>query len=401
MVMKRRSKPLQYIRSRGFAPRVAITLGSGLDEVVGRLHTQVQIPYKLIPHFPGTTVQGHGGTLHLGTWKGVPVAILEGRVHCYEGHAPATVVFPVRALALAGVETFILTCAAGGIASKSKPGGFMVFSDHLHLQGVNPLVGVHDPRWGAQFVDLTEAYDPRLRRITRKAASKLRVPCFEGVYASLLGPTYETPAEIRALKGMGADAVGMSTVPEVMAARQLKCRVLAIATISNRAAGLAGKPLSHEEVLAAGRAASRHLADLLDAVLPQLGEGSGEAMNPGRTHRARRGSAGERLRRLLPLQSGGGIAGLERQGLHGVQRRELHLRPDGMRRARRPVEGPLGGRKEVHANCCRDFQRAACLTLRRLPATPLGILWRHRSHSRQPARLPENPAARGNLSPSV
>ena len=264
----------RYIRSRGFAPRVAITLGSGLDEVVGRLHTQVQIPYKLIPHFPGTTVQGHGGTLHLGTWKGVPVAILEGRVHCYEGHAPATVVFPVRALALAGVETFILTCAAGGIASKSKPGGFMVFSDHLHLQGVNPLVGIHDPRWGAQFVDLTEAYDPRLRRITRKAASKLRVPCFEGVYASLLGPTYETPAEIRALKGMGADAVGMSTVPEVMAARQLKCRVLAIATISNRAAGLAGKPLSHEEVLAAGRAASRHLADLLDAILPKLGEGS-------------------------------------------------------------------------------------------------------------------------------
>jgi purine-nucleoside phosphorylase len=123
-------------------------------------------------------------------------------------------------------------------------------------------------------VDLTEAYDPRLRRITRKAASKLRVPCFEGVYASWLGPTYETPAEIRALKGMGVDAVGMSTVPEVMAARQLKCRVLAIATIANRAAGLAGKPLAHEEVLAAGRAASRNLADLLDVVLPQLGEES-------------------------------------------------------------------------------------------------------------------------------
>ena len=263
-----------YILSRGFPPRVAITLGSGLDEVVGRLHTQALIPYKLIPHFPGTTVQGHGGTLHLGTWKGVPVAILEGRIHYYEGHAAASVVFPVRALALAGVQTFILTCAAGGIAAKSKPGGFMVFSDHLHLQGVNPLVGVHDRRWGAQFVDLTEAYDPRLRRITRKAATKLRLPCFEGVYASLLGPTYETPAEIRALRSLGADAVGMSTVPEVMAARQLQRRVLAIATISNRAAGLAGKPLSHEEVLKAGRAASHHLADLLDAILPQLGEES-------------------------------------------------------------------------------------------------------------------------------
>lgn len=263
-----------YIRSKGFAPRVAITLGSGLDEVVRCLQAQVKIPYKLIPHFPGTTVQGHGGALHLGNWKGVPVAILEGRVHYYEGHAPATVVFPVRALALAGVETFILTCAAGGIAAKLKPGGFMLFSDHLHLQGVNPLIGIHDSRWGAQFVDLTEAYDLRLRGITRKTATRLRIPCFEGVYASLLGPTYETPAEIRALKRMGADAVGMSTVPEVMAARQLQRRVLAIATISNRAAGLAGKPLAHEEVLAAGRAASRNLADLLDSILPQLDEGS-------------------------------------------------------------------------------------------------------------------------------
>jgi purine-nucleoside phosphorylase len=262
-----------FILSEGFTPRVAITLGSGLDEVVGRLHEQVRIPYKHIPHFPGTSVQGHGGTLHLGHWKKIPVAILEGRVHCYEGHAPSSVVFPVRVLALAGVETFILTCAAGGIAAQSKPGGFMLFSDHLHLQGVNPLVGVHDSRWGAQFVDLTEAYDPDLRRRARKAARRLRVPCFEGVYAALLGPTYETPAEIRALKGMGADAVGMSTVPEVMAARQLKRRVLAIATISNRAAGLAGKPLSHEEVLVAGRTASRHLADLLDEILPRLGEG--------------------------------------------------------------------------------------------------------------------------------
>lgn len=259
-----------YIRSRGAAPRVALTLGSGLDEVVRRLDSKAKLPYHLIPHFPGTSVQGHGGTLHLGTWKRVPIAILEGRVHCYEGHAPSTVVFPVRALALAGVETFILTCAAGGIAAKSAPGGFMIFSDHLHLQGLNPLVGAHDPRWGAQFVDLTEAYDPGLRRIARKAAARIRVSCFEGVYASLLGPTYETPAEIRALKGMGADAVGMSTVPEVMAARQLQRRVLAIATISNRAAGLAGKPLSHQEVLAAGRAASKHLADFLDLVLPQV-----------------------------------------------------------------------------------------------------------------------------------
>jgi len=260
----------EFLIARGFVARVAITLGSGLQEVVGKLRGQVKIPFNLIPHFPRTTVQGHGNTLHLGTWKKVPVAILEGRAHCYEGHTPATVAFPVRVLALAGVQTFILTCAAGGIAAKAKPGGFMVFSDHLHLQGANPLVGVHDPRWGGQFVDLTATYDPRLRRITMRAAAKLLVPSFEGVYASLLGPTYETPAEIRALKRMGADSVGMSTVPEVMAARQLQRRVLAIATISNRAAGLAGTPLLHEEVLAACRAASHHLADLLDAVLPQI-----------------------------------------------------------------------------------------------------------------------------------
>lgn len=259
-----------HILTYGAAPRLALTLGSGLDEVVRRLDAQTRMPYRKVPHFPGTTVEGHGGTLHLGTWRRVPMAILEGRAHCYEGHEPASVVFPVRALALAGVETFIFTCAAGGIAARSRPGGFMIFADHLHLQGVNPLAGIHDPRWGAQFVDLTDAYDHELRRVACQAAVKLRLPCFEGVYACLLGPTYETPAEIRALRGMGAHAVGMSTVPEVMAARQLGRRVLAIATISNRAAGLAGKPLSHAEVLAAGRAASQHLADLLDFVLPRV-----------------------------------------------------------------------------------------------------------------------------------
>jgi len=263
----------EYLRARGFTPRVAITLGSGLDEVVCRFKTELSVPYERIPYFPVTIVKGHCGALHLGVWKGVPAAIMEGRVHCYEGYTPAAVAFPVRALALAGVETFILTCAAGGIAPKAKPGGFMLFSDHLNLQGVNPLAGFHDPRWGPQFVDLTEAYDPRLRRVARQAAVRLRVPCFEGVYVSLLGPSFETPAEIRALRRLGADAVGMSTVPEVIAARQLHRRVLAVATISNRAAGLAGRPLSHEEVLATGRAASRHLADLLEAILPDVAKG--------------------------------------------------------------------------------------------------------------------------------
>ncbi len=260
----------KYIQSHGLIPKVAITLGSGLDDVVNHFQAKAKIPYEKIPDFPLPTIQGHAGGLFLGDWNGVPVAVLAGRVHCYEGHTPAAVVFPVRALALAGVETFILTCAAGGIAAKSRPGDFMVFSDHLNLQGVNPLAGPHDGRWGTQFVDLTESYDPRLRATVLNAARKLRVRCFEGVYASMLGPSYETPVEIRALKGMGADAVGMSTVPEVIAARQLNRRVLAIATITNRAAGLAGKPLSHQAVLSVGRAASSNLARLLDRILPQI-----------------------------------------------------------------------------------------------------------------------------------
>jgi purine-nucleoside phosphorylase len=262
---------VRYLQARWrVPPRVAITLGSGLAEVAGRLKAQVRIPYRLIPHFPRPTAFGHGSALRLGVWKGVPVAVMEGRVHLYEGFLPAEVVFPVRVMALAGIKVFVLTCAAGGIAPEAKPGSFMIFADHLSLQGVSPLAGVHDARWGARFVDLTEAYDSGLRRLARRAAAKLRLKCLEGVYASLLGPNYETPAEIRALRRLGADAVGMSTAPEVMAIRQSGCRVLALATITNRAAGLAGKALTHEEVLAVGRVASRHLAALLEVILPQL-----------------------------------------------------------------------------------------------------------------------------------
>ena len=260
----------RLIKSWGVAPKIAMILGSGLDEVVTRLEIKATIPYAKIPHFPLPAVRGHQGSLHLGKWNGVPIGILSGRVHGYEGHSPDAVVFPVRALALAGVETFILTCAAGGISPKLKPGDFMVFRDHLNLQGSNPLAGPHDPRWGTQFVDMTEPYCALLRSTARNAARQLRLRCFPGIYASLPGPSYETPAEIRALKRFGADAVGMSTAPEVLAARQCGCRVLAVATITNRAAGLGDQPLSHEEVLAAGRAASTNLAELLDQIISKL-----------------------------------------------------------------------------------------------------------------------------------
>jgi purine-nucleoside phosphorylase len=252
-------------------PRVGIVLGSGLGEVANRLRETKTIAYKSIPHFPRPTVHGHAGRLHLGRWGRVPVAVLQGRLHFYEGCAPAEVVFPVRVLALAGIKTLVLTCAAGGIARQATPGSFMIFADHLNLQGLNPLVGAHDERWGPRFPDLTAAYDADLRALALRTARAQGLKCFAGVYAALLGPNYETPAEIRAWRKLGADAVGMSTVPEVLAARQMGARVLAIATITNRAAGLARRPLVHQEVLAAAQRVTRNLAALLGAIVFQLG----------------------------------------------------------------------------------------------------------------------------------
>lgn len=264
---------VRFLRKRlPVQPRLGIVLGSGLGDAVGGLRDAAKIPYKSIPNFPGPTVRGHAGTFHLGFWGEVPVAVLEGRLHLYEGYAPAEVVFPARVLALAGVEVLLATCAAGGIAPRAAPGSFMIFSDHLNFQGQNPLAGLHNGRWGARFVDMSQAYDSALRRKAQRAARACGLRCFEGVYAALLGPNYETPAEIRALRRLGADAVGMSTVPEVIAARQMGVRVLAIATITNRAAGLRKQPLSHEDVLEVGKKAGRNLVRLLEALMPTLSE---------------------------------------------------------------------------------------------------------------------------------
>jgi len=235
--------------------------------VARQFQAEKRIRYSSIPHFPRPTVAGHGGTLHLGRWGKASVAVLEGRMHLYEGYSPAEVAFPVRVLALSGAETLIFTCAAGGIAPQAAPGTFMLFSDHLNFQGVSPLAGPHDERWGARFVELGRAYDALLQRRARKACSDLGLDFFQGVYAAVLGPNYETPSEIRALRRAGADAVGMSTVPEVLAARQSGVRVLAVAVITNRAAGLSPRPLSHEEVLKVGRLAARDLGRFLEALL--------------------------------------------------------------------------------------------------------------------------------------
>jgi purine-nucleoside phosphorylase len=257
-------------RSMAQPPRVGIILGSGLGGVVARIERAWKIPYKSIPHFPRTTVEGHAGILHLGFWGKIPVAVLEGRMHLYEGFTAPEVLFPARVLGLACVEVLVVTCAAGGISPPALPGSFMVLSDHLNLLGQPLLGGRHDVRWGPRFLDMREAYDPVLRQEARRAAKASKLKWFEGVYASVLGPQFETPAEVRALRRLGADAVGMSAVPDVLAARQMGVRVLAIAAITNRAAGLSRKLLTHEEVLEVGTRAGEDLARWLDVLLPRV-----------------------------------------------------------------------------------------------------------------------------------
>jgi purine-nucleoside phosphorylase len=261
----------RYIQSQGgVRPRIGVILGSGLGELVARVEKPQRIPYSSIPHFPHSTVPGHTGELVMGSWRGQSVAVLSGRVHLYEGYSAAEVVLPVRALALAGIEFLLVTCAAGGIARQCAPGSLMIFSDHLNYQGVNPLTGPEDSRLGPRFIDMTEAYDRELRPLALRAARRLGVKCSEGVYVALPGPNFETPAEIRALRMLGADAVGMSTVPEVIAARQQGMRVLAVASITNRAAGLSDRHLSHQEVLEAGRRGAGHLASLFNEVIAKI-----------------------------------------------------------------------------------------------------------------------------------
>jgi len=265
------SRAVKFLAARWpAAPRVGIVLGSGLAGALPELRGTRSLPWSSIPGFPRPSVAGHSGVLHFGFWGDVPVAVLAGRVHLYEGYGAGAVVFPARVLALAGVRSLLATCAAGGIAPRATPGTLMIFSDHLNFQGVNPLAGAHEPRWGARFVDMTRAYDTSLRLSALEAARALRLKCFAGVYAAVPGPSYETPAEIRALKTLGADAVGMSTVQEVIAVRQLGVRVLAVAVLTNRAAGLSSRRLSHEEVIETGRVASRALSRLVGAMLPAL-----------------------------------------------------------------------------------------------------------------------------------
>ncbi len=248
-------------------PRIAVVLGSGLNELADRLPDPTVVPYDRIPHFPATTVVGHAGKALIGRLHGSAVLMLQGRFHSYEGHDLETVTFPIRVLQRLGVETLILTAATGGIRADLRPGNLVVLSDHLNLIGANPLRGLNDSRLGTRFPDMTEVYSPRLRAIAIEEGSRLGIELLTGVYACMPGPSYETPAEIRMLRTLGADVVGMSTVPEAIVARHAGLEVLAFALVSNAAAGVLGTPITHEEVLEAGRKAAPALAGLIERVV--------------------------------------------------------------------------------------------------------------------------------------
>ena len=252
------------------SPDVAIVLGSGLGEFANRLQDAVSIPYGDLPHWPASNVIGHEGRLVVGMLGGRRVAALSGRVHFYEGHDLRTVTFAARVMARLGVKALILTNAAGGINVALTPGTLMVIDDHINLLGSNPLVGANEDAFGARFPDMTEVYSRRLRGVADQVAREQGLPIGHGVYVALHGPSYETPAEIRYLRAIGADAVGMSTVPEAIVARHMGVEVLGISCISNAAAGVLPQPLNHDEVMAVARQVRDAFAALLEGIIARL-----------------------------------------------------------------------------------------------------------------------------------
>lgn len=243
----------------GFVPRLGIVLGSGLGSLADELIDAVAVPYAEIPGFPSSTVAGHAGRFVLGTLEGVPVACMQGRFHLYEGHAPAVIKLPIRTFAALGVRALLLTNAAGSLRPEVGPGSLMLITDHINAMWTNPLVGPNDEEWGERFVGLEDAYDPALRARLLRIAGELGITLHEGIYWALLGPNFETRAEIRAYRTLGADAVGMSTVPEVIVARHAGIPVAAISAITNYAVGLSVERVDHELTL---RGASMAAADL-------------------------------------------------------------------------------------------------------------------------------------------
>jgi purine-nucleoside phosphorylase len=251
-------------------PKIGLVLGSGLGAFADSLTDMTRVPYAEIPSFPQSTAIGHAGRLVIGNAGQVPVAAMQGRVHQYEGYSAQQVAFPIRVFGRMGIESVILTNAAGGINLSYSQGALVLIRDHINLQGTNPLVGPNDDRFGLRFPDMTHAYSRAFREIAREEAAKLKIMLHEGVYAALLGPSYETPAEIEYLRRTGADLVGMSTVAEVITARHMGLHVLAISCVTNMAAGILDKPLSHAEVMETGERVRSTFEALLKAVLPRV-----------------------------------------------------------------------------------------------------------------------------------
>jgi purine-nucleoside phosphorylase len=256
-------------------PRIGIILGSGLGAFGEQVESPTVIPYSTIPHFPQSTVEGHSGNLILGTIAGVPVAVMQGRVHAYEGYAMDQVTFPTRVLGLLGISTLIVTNAAGGINASYSPGTLVAISDHINLTGTNAALGPNEPRFGLttpalRFFDMTTAYSPALRTLAIATAATQGYQMPEGVYLAVLGPSFETAAEIRAFRTLGADLVGMSTVHEVIVARHMGLDVLGISLVTNAAAGISPELLNHEEVMDIGRQSEARFTRLLTAIIPSI-----------------------------------------------------------------------------------------------------------------------------------
>jgi purine-nucleoside phosphorylase len=257
----------------GFRARLGIVLGSGLGVLADEITDAVAVHYAAIPGFPPSTVAGHAGRFVLGLLEGVPVACMQGRVHLYEGHQPAAIKLPIRTFRALGAEALLLTNAAGSLRPEAGPGSLMLITDHLNFQWTNPLVGPNDDDWGERFVGLADAYDPELRARLLRLAGELGITLHQGVYCGLLGPLFETPAEIRAYRTLGADAVGMSTVPEVIVARHCGLRVAAVSAITNLAVGMSAEPVDHEQTLRGAAQAADSLVALGRAFVRTFGEG--------------------------------------------------------------------------------------------------------------------------------
>ena len=256
-------------------PRIGLILGSGLGAFADTLADAVRISYEEIPHWPASTVEGHAGQLVLGRHSGAPVAVLQGRVHLYEGYEPWEVVFPTRVLALLGCEALIVSNAAGAINEEFEVGDLMLLEDHLNLQGSNPARGPNLDDLGPRFFDMTHAYDPSYRELAGQAATAVGTKLRRGVYVGLLGPSYETAAEIRMLRRLGADAVGMSTVPEVIAASHSGMRVVGFSCLTNMAAGVLDQPLDHEEVMEVTERVRDTFVQLIDELVRRISESEG------------------------------------------------------------------------------------------------------------------------------